>query len=153
MGGVFWVWCWFSCERKCDEKGVGRRKGAQGPRRPGSRPSRRSRRARSQQTLSLFPDGTFEYGREEAVVTSGYGGEETAEREWTERVQGECVRYLGGEYEELDDLEEIEAGGSLLLSSFPSMTSPDSFHCPPRFAPSQWFPFCSISSEYFPRSS
>lgn len=32
------------------------------------------------------------------------------------------MRYVGGEYEELDDLEEIEAGGSLLLSSPPSMT-------------------------------
>jgi hypothetical protein len=27
-------------------------------------------------------------------------------------VQGEYVRYFGGEYEELDDLKEVEAAGS-----------------------------------------
>lgn len=47
LGGIFWVWVWcrFRCRWKWkhDEKGMGCRQSAQGPRRSGSCPSRRSR--------------------------------------------------------------------------------------------------------------
>lgn len=106
---------------------MGRRESAQGPRRPGSRPGRRSRRARPQQTLSLSLGDAFGYGGEEAVVTSGYGGEETVVRQWDcVSVHGERVRYSGGEYEEFDDSEEVEAGGSGFCSRLLG-----SFHRPP----------------------